>query len=156
MRLVFAGVGRARGAERELRDEYVRRIGALGRSRGIMDVTWIDIGPGRAAAPPDEEARILLKRLPCAAYIVALDERGREYDSAAVARSLAHHLDSGTGTLAFAVGGAKGHGAALVRRADARWALSRLTLPHKLAQIIIAEQIYRALTLLCNHPYHKA
>lgn len=102
----------------------------------------------------DEGARVL-KAIPRDAHVIALDERGEALDSAAWSKQIAKWLASGRDT-ALLVGGPDGHADAVLSSAHARWSLSKLTLPHPLVRVLVAEQLYRAWTLLSNHPYHRA
>jgi 23S rRNA (pseudouridine1915-N3)-methyltransferase len=101
------------------------------------------------------EGEKILKALPRDTLAVALDERGEMLDSRGWARELQAWLQSGRDT-ALLIGGPDGHAPAVLERADRRWSLSRLTLPHALVRVLVAEQLYRAWTLLTNHPYHRA
>lgn len=101
------------------------------------------------------EGERILKALPRDAMVIALDERGETLDSPAWGRELGQWLQSGRDT-ALLIGGPDGHAPAVLARADRQWALSRLTLPHALVRVLVAEQLYRAWTLLSNHPYHRA
>jgi len=101
------------------------------------------------------EAARIRERLPRGARLVALDERGRELNTAQFAAELRRWIDSGTPT-AFAIGGPDGLDPALRRDAALQLRLSALTLPHALAQVVLCEQLYRAASLLGGHPYHRA
>jgi 23S rRNA (pseudouridine1915-N3)-methyltransferase len=85
----------------------------------------------------------------------ALDERGRQLSSAELAAMLATRMRSGPRGVTFLVGGADGLPAPVVDRADIRWSLGRLTLPHRLARLILVEQLYRALSIVRGEPYHR-
>lgn len=100
------------------------------------------------------EARRLLERLPPRDRLVALDERGRQVDTHELAGLLREWLDGGRDTT-LVIGGADGLAAEVLSRAETRLALSRLTLPHALARVLLAEQLYRAISLLRGHPYHR-
>lgn len=100
------------------------------------------------------EAARLQKALPKGALVVALDERGQGWSTADLAEQLRRWLAAGR-DLAFVIGGADGLDPALRSAADARFALSALTLPHGLCRIVLVEQLYRAAALLAGHPYHK-
>ena len=102
-----------------------------------------------------QEGERLLKAVPRDSLIIALDERGREADSAAWAQSLAGWMQSGRDTCLL-VGGPDGHSPEVLARAEQRWSLSRLTLPHPLVRVLVAEQLFRAWSQLANHPYHRA
>ena len=87
--------------------------------------------------------------------IVALDERGESWTSAELARRMSGFLQSGR-NLSLLVGGPDGHAPEVLQAAAHRWSLSKLTLPHGLVRVLVAEQVYRAWSLLANHPYHRA
>ncbi|RMF97069.1 MAG: 23S rRNA (pseudouridine(1915)-N(3))-methyltransferase RlmH [Gammaproteobacteria bacterium] len=101
-----------------------------------------------------EEGAELLRRAAGAAQIVALDERGDAWSTRELAARLAAWQQQYP-KVALLVGGADGLSPDCLSRADARWSLSRLTLPHALVRVLIAEQLYRAWTLLQGHPYHR-
>jgi len=132
----------ARRLPRELRLELVE-IPAPARS-GTADLA-------RRRAAEGEK----LLRAAGQARLIALDERGASLDTAAWARALEGWMRDG-GDVALAVGGPDGHAPAVLAAAQARWSLSPLTLPHALVRVIVAEQLYRAWTVLAGHPYHRA
>jgi 23S rRNA (pseudouridine1915-N3)-methyltransferase len=101
------------------------------------------------------EASALLSAIPQQALVVALDEGGQVVDTAALASRFAGWQQSGR-DIAFLVGGANGLEAAVRERADWTWSLSPLTFPHMLVRVLVAEQLYRAWSLLNHHPYHRA
>ncbi len=107
--------------------------------------------PRRAQA---EEAQRLLKAIPDGAHVIALDPRGRALSTEELAERLDGWQHEGR-DVAFLIGGPDGLTAECLARSDERWSLSRLTFPHMLVRIILAEQIYRAWTILRNHPYHR-
>jgi len=113
-------------------------------------------GKGRdpARAMQDEGARVLAA-LPKSPLVVALDGRGRMHSSEDLARRLEHWRASGR-DLAFLIGGPEGHSEEVMARADERWSLGPLTLPHMLVRLVLAEQLYRAAAMLAHHPYHRA
>jgi 23S rRNA (pseudouridine1915-N3)-methyltransferase len=100
------------------------------------------------------EANRILEKLPQSACLVALDEHGKELSTRELAHSLDGWLQSGRDT-ALVIGGADGLSADILSRAETILSLSRLTLPHAMARVLLAEQLYRAWTLLTNHPYHR-
>ena len=100
------------------------------------------------------EAERIAQAVPDRARTVALDERGREFTSAALARWLARRLQEGT-DIAFLIGGPDGLAPRLKDKAETLMRLSAMTLPHGLARVLLAEQIYRAMSILRNHPYHR-
>jgi 23S rRNA (pseudouridine1915-N3)-methyltransferase len=101
------------------------------------------------------EAARLSRALPRGAFVVALDERGREMTTAELARWLDARRRDGR-DLAFLIGGADGLAEEAKRAAQATLRLSAMTLPHGLARVLLAEQLYRAASILENHPYHRA
>ena len=113
-------------------------------------------GKGRddSRAMADEGAAILAA-LPRDTHVVALDGRGKTWSSEELATQLAAWRMSGR-DLAFLIGGPDGHAADVLARADQHWSLGPLTLPHMLVRLVLAEQLYRATTLLAGHPYHRA
>ncbi len=126
-----------------------------------LPLDLVEIAPGLrgknrdvARATQDEGARVLAA-LPKQAHVVVLDGRGTPYTSEQLAQRLEHWRGQGR-DLAFLIGGPEGHAAEVLTRADERWSLGPLTLPHMLVRLVLAEQLYRAAALLANHPYHRA
>ncbi len=160
MQLVLLAVGKLKaGPDRDLFDRYWDRLNASGRKIGITGAKCIELPESRAAAVAErtaDEAARLLRHVPPAACIVALDETGRSFTSATFAQLLRRQCDDGTSSVAIVIGGPDGHGDALRARADHRLNLGTMTLPHGLARIVIAEQLYRATTIISGHPYHRA
>ena len=113
-------------------------------------------GKGRDAvrATSDEGARVLTA-LPKNGLVVALDGRGREWSSEQLSLRLEHWRGQGR-DLAFLIGGPEGHAPYVLQRANEQWSLGALTLPHMLVRLLVAEQLYRAASMLANHPYHRA
>jgi 23S rRNA (pseudouridine1915-N3)-methyltransferase len=134
-------------------DEY------LGRLRGSLAVTLTEIEPAsrRTYDAPQaiarEGERLLAALLP-ADHVIALDERGRELTTRELAGWLGGRMQQGE-DLAFLIGGPDGLAAGVLARSDLTLALSRLTLPHALARVLLVEQLYRAHCILANHPYHR-
>jgi len=152
LRLILAGVGRLRPAFRSACDEYLAR---LGRHAEVREVEVREAA--RAGAPVvqrREEARRLLAALPDGARVVALDPAGTPWSSERLATQLERWRDAGHAP-AFVIGGAGGLDPALVDSAAHRWSLGPLTLPHELARVVVAEQLYRGFTILRGEPYHK-
>jgi 23S rRNA (pseudouridine1915-N3)-methyltransferase len=131
--------------------EYVKR---LSRELPITltQVTAKSRDPARAKA---EEGLALLAAIPKNAHVVALDGRGKPWSSEELAEQLGRWRMLGK-DVAFLIGGAEGFDAAVLERADQRWSLGPLTLPHPLVRIVLVEQLYRAASLLSHHPYHRA
>jgi len=135
-------------------EEYLKRM-----PRGY-ETRRVSVRPGsRSAGKPLErllavEAMRIRAQLPRGARMVALDEHGRDLDTARFAGSLRGWLDEAS-PVTFVIGGADGLDAALKREAALQLRLSSLTLPHALAQVLLCEQLYRAASLLTGHPYHR-
>jgi 23S rRNA (pseudouridine1915-N3)-methyltransferase len=156
MKLLVIAVGaRMPGWIDEAFEEYAKRM-----PRG-MKTELIEIRPEpRSGGKPVEqmaaaEAARLSRALPRGAFVVALDERGREMTTAELARWLDARRRDGR-DLAFLIGGADGLAEETKRAAQATLRLSAMTLPHGLARVLLAEQLYRAASILENHPYHRA
>jgi 23S rRNA (pseudouridine1915-N3)-methyltransferase len=151
VRLSIVAVGRLRDASsRALFDAYAARL--------VWPLTVREVELKRTLPREQamaEEARLLLDATPDRATLVALDEGGAEWTSAEFARRVKAWRDSGVGDLAFAIGGADGHGPALLQRAAATVAFGRMTWPHRLARVMLVEQLYRAQQIIAGHPYHR-
>ena len=121
-------------------------------------IQLVELKPAPRAGPVtralEAEGRRILAALPAGCIRVALDERGTMFGTMALARRVAHWREAGR-DVAFIVGGADGLAEAVRRSADLVWSLSPLTLPHGLARVALAEQLYRAVSILQNHPYHR-
>ena len=102
----------------------------------------------------EEEGESLLRRIGARERVVALDERGKEYTSAELARRLEAWMAGGR-DVALVIGGADGLSREVLARADETLALSRMTLAHRLARLVLVEQLYRAMTIVRGEPYHK-
>lgn len=159
MRISILAVGQDKaGPETELAGDYAGRIERTGRSVGITAVRSDTFAESRHKTSPErkrQESERLTEALDPRSKVVVLSERGRQFSSAEFASFLGRHLDDGTPELSFLIGGADGHAEELEQRADHRIALGAMTWPHRLVRVMICEQIYRAVTILTNHPYHR-
>ncbi len=159
MKLTIAAVGRMKaGAERQLVDRYLDRSRNAGRGVGIGEIAVIEIAEGRqgsAAGRKAHEAAQIKARIAESAIVVALDEHGKGVKSADFAKSLGRWRDDGHKELVFVVGGADGLDGEVLARADRVLAFGAMTWPHQLVRILLAEQIYRAITIMSGHPYHR-
>jgi 23S rRNA (pseudouridine1915-N3)-methyltransferase len=139
MRLIVAAVGRLKDAERELCERYVERFDAAGRALKLGPLKISEISESRAATAElrkaDEAQRLL---------------------TAAMGADVTAALDGGARALAFLIGGPDGHGKEALGAGRLRLSLGSMTLPHGLARIVLAEQLYRTATILSGHPYHRA
>ncbi|WP_306144434.1 23S rRNA (pseudouridine(1915)-N(3))-methyltransferase RlmH [Roseibium sp. MMSF_3412] len=160
MRFTLSCVGKMKaGAEKDLLERYLDRARKTGRSLGVTDVRVVELAESRAQRPEDrktEEATALMATVAGAARIVVLDENGKNLTSPDFSQKLENWKDQGVSDVVFAIGGADGHGAELIARADLKLALGAMTWPHQIARILLAEQIYRAMTIQSGHPYHRA
>ena len=160
MKLVLAAVGRVKaGPERELLDRYVVRARATARALGVsrLDLVEVDEGRGRSVEERKrEEAAALAAKLPPGTVLILLDERGRSLTSPAFAERMGRIIDGGAPALAYAVGGPDGFDDAFRSGAGEVVSFGAATLPHQLARVVLAEQVYRAATILTGHPYHRA
>ena len=152
MNLHLLAVGKLRPALREAADEYVRRLRRVARleEREIREA-------GRAGNPTAqrrEETTRLEAALPDYARVIALTRGGDGWSSAELARQMARWRAESR-PVAIVIGGAEGLDAEFVTRADSRWSLGALTLPHELARVVVLEQLYRGFTILAGTPYHK-
>jgi 23S rRNA (pseudouridine1915-N3)-methyltransferase len=159
MRLIVAAVGRLKdGAERALLARYQERLVPLAKRLGLAPVIWHETGESRAGDADrrrEEEGAALLKLVRGADFVIALDAGGRALGSEAFARLLAEKRDGGTEVAGIVVGGPDGLSDGVRSAAHLRLSLGAMTLPHGLARIVIAEQLYRAATILSGHPYHR-
>ena len=152
-------VGRTKaGAERELAARYIDRAKLAGKALGLT-VELRELGESRARRPLDrkvEEAEAINAAADGRpARVIAFDETGRSIDSEALAQIVRTALDDGGG-LTFVIGGPDGLDQGVRDAATHVIALGAMTWPHQLARIMVAEQIYRAVTILSGHPYHRA
>ncbi len=154
----MVAVGRLKaGAERALLERYRDRAVKAGRALGLaFEIRELaESGARSAAARKDEEAAAILAAVPAGAALVVLDEHGRMLDSRGFADRIAAWRDSGIRDLAVAIGGADGLGDAVLEKAALRLAFGAVTWPHQLVRIMLAEQLYRTVTILSGHPYHR-
>lgn len=133
--------------------EYLKRMPREAR------MELVEIKPEKRAGQSADsikaiEAARLLDKVPAGSRLVALDEHGREVTTRELADLLARWMADGR-DVALVIGGADGLAASLLEKAEVKLSLSRLTLPHALARVLLAEQMYRAVSLLNNHPYHR-
>ena len=113
-------------------------------------------GKGRDAQRAiDDEGRRVLAAIPKNSHIVALEVTGKQHSSEQLAQRMEHWRGQGR-DLAFLIGGPEGHASEVLAGANETWSLGPLTLPHMLARLLVAEQLYRAAAMLANHPYHRA
>jgi 23S rRNA (pseudouridine1915-N3)-methyltransferase len=160
MRIALVCVGRLKaGPERELFDRYFRRLSECARGVGIAGVDLRQIDESRARRPEDrreEEAAAILAAAPAGSMLIALDERGLSPSSAEWAADIGRARDASRPVYAVLVGGPDGLSDSLRERADRVFSFGAMTWPHQLVRAMVGEQLYRAVTILGNHPYHRA
>ena len=156
MRVHICAVGRLRtGPEKDLVSDYLTRFDRTGRALGLGPAQLLEVedrkGGGMAA-----EAVLLEKALPDGALVCVLDERGRVETSPDFAERLGGWRDQGRGDVAFVIGGADGIEPSLRDRADHALSFGKMVWPHMLVRVMLAEQLYRAATILAGGPYHRS
>ena len=156
MRLTVAAVGRLKpGPERTLVDDWLARAGAAGRAVGLGPAGLVEIDERKFADPEAQSERLILA-VPAGATAVALDQRGEPLSSDAFASLIARERDGGCQQMVFLIGGPDG----LTERARAttgyRLSFGPMVWPHMLARAMLAEQLYRAVSILAGMPYHRA
>jgi 23S rRNA (pseudouridine1915-N3)-methyltransferase len=160
MRLVVAAIGRLKDApERELAERYRKRAEQVGRRLGFRTTEVVEIRESRAANASKrmiEESIALANVIPEQAATVLLDEHGDSIDSAALAALLRRWRDDGRPAAVFVIGGDDGLAPGLRDKASLRLAFGAATWPHQLVRVMLLEQLYRAMTILSGHPYHRA
>ena len=155
MRVHLVAVGRLRaGPERDLVDDYKTRFDRTGRPLGLGPLVEVEV-EDRKHLGMVAEADLLTRAIPAGALVVALDERGGLITSPEFAALLARWRDEGRQDLALVIGGADGIDPALRARADMALSFGKMVWPHLLARVMIAEQLYRAATILGGGPYHR-
>jgi len=158
MRISIAAVGRMKnGPERELVARYLERAMGSGKPLALTGFEVSELSESRAgsaATRKAEEARAIRATLPDG-LLVALDERGKSLSSEAFANQLGRWRDDGRPAIGFVIGGADGIDPDLVAAADLTISFSPMVWPHQLVRIMLAEQLYRATTILSGHPYHR-
>lgn len=152
----LCAVGRLRaGPERALIDDYLLRFERTGRPQGLGPASEHEVEDKKNAGMA-AEAELLARAVPAGAVLVTLDERGKLLSSPEFARALAGWRDGGRQDLAFVIGGADGIDPALRARADFSLSFGTMVWPHMLVRVMLAEQLYRAATILGGGPYHRA
>ena len=160
MKIAVHAVGRMKaGPEKELADRYFDRFAKSGPAIGLEFSGISELPESRAQGAAErrrEESQKLQAQLAPGAVLLLLDERGKNMSSEAFAEKIAGFRDGGQRNLAIAIGGADGHDPSLQQAATLVLSFGALTWPHQLVRIMLAEQLYRAATILSGHPYHRA
>ena len=154
MRIAVAAVGRlGRAPEAALAEDYARRASAAGRGLGLGPVEIVEVEARKPGKPAEAEA--LLAVLHPGDEVIACDEHGQVMASRAFAELIGKLRDGGSRRLVFLIGGADGLGEAALEHAGRKLAFGPQTWPHALARAMLAEQVYRAVTILSGSPYHR-
>lgn len=156
MQLMVAAVGQRMPAwVNEAWHEYARRMPAA-LSLELREVALAKRGKNADTRRLcSVESKALIEAMPTRARIVALDVKGRAWSTRTLALNLERWMGEGR-DVGFMIGGPDGIATEIMQRADDRWSLGPLTLPHPLVRVILAEQLYRAWSITMNHPYHRA
>ena len=150
MQLVIIAVGKARGsAEHQLAEKWLGRLPEGGSIHEVESKMRV------SAKRADDEGKRLLKVVPSGAALAILDPRGKDHSSEDLAALIGAWRDSGYRSAVFAIGGAEGHAAHIRQKALRTISFGRATWPHMLCRAMLAEQLYRAGTILAGHPYHR-
>jgi 23S rRNA (pseudouridine1915-N3)-methyltransferase len=157
--LSIAAIGRLKaGPEKLMAHDYQKRIEGLGRKAGMTALKiaeWAESQLPTAKQRAAEEAQILWSAVPQSAVTMVLDERGQSLSSEVFAARLQKYADQGTADLVFMIGGPDGHAPQTREKATEIMALGPMVWPHRLVRIMLLEQIYRSVTIMVNHPYHR-
>ena len=160
MRLLILAVGQSRGTpEGALTEDYAGRSRNFGKRYGITSVAVEEIAVSKlreARARMESEGDKLAERIPQGAHVILLDARGKGMTSDAFAEMLGAMRDAGARDLAFLIGGPDGLDPGPAVKAGRSLAFGTQTWPHLLVRVMLAEQVYRAVTILAGHPYHRA
>ncbi|MHA7872961.1 MAG: 23S rRNA (pseudouridine(1915)-N(3))-methyltransferase RlmH [Hyphococcus sp.] len=159
MRISIAAIGvKSRGPETDIAKEYLNRANALGRNLGFsgFDLKTFDAPRGVDGVLRQQHESEALSAAANGARLVALDENGKNLSSADFTAWLSRQRDDGAPGALFAIGGADGHHASLLANAAMKLAFGAATWPHMLVRAMLAEQIYRSMTILSGHPYHRS
>lgn len=159
MKIIILCIGRLKeDAERKIFGRYLERLSQIGGQHGLGPAVLTELPESRARITHERkagEAEALGKRVPAGSQIFTLDERGRTCSSVEFSEKLRAARDDGFKNLCFVIGGPDGLDPDFVRKADAAISFGRMTLPHGLVRVVLAEQLYRAATILAGHPYHR-
>lgn len=154
MKIRFVWIGKTKNnAIQELTEDYMQRI----RKFAAVEVATLKDRSAAAtsARRVEMEGADILARTEADPFVVLLSERGKQMPSKRFARFIEDHMSAGTKEITFVIGGADGVTPAVEKRADLSLGLSEMTLTHEMARLFLAEQVYRAFTIIKNHPYQK-
>lgn len=147
MKFTFVSVGKKNDSDIEAAvSDYTKRINRY------FPVEWKII----PTSDTEKESETILKALENGDFVVALDDKGKEMDTMQLSEFIDKRMSASDKRIVFIIGGAYGIGESVMKRANFKWSLSKLTFPHQLVRLILAESLYRAISVLKNEPYHHA
>jgi len=159
MQLLIAAIGKMRaGPEAAIISDYQKRTAGAGRQIGFSGPEIFESEAPKnltGAKRRQRDGALLLGAIPNEAHVIVLDEHGRAFTSQDLAGMLGRLRDDGISAAAFLIGGADGHGPEIKARAAQTLSFGAATWPHMLVRVMLAEQLYRAMTILSGHPYHR-
>ncbi|WP_455474361.1 23S rRNA (pseudouridine(1915)-N(3))-methyltransferase RlmH [Bartonella sp. B30(2025)] len=159
MQISIFAVGRMKkGAEQKLVQHYLDRFSKSSGAVGFRFKILQEIPESRAQTAcqrMEEEGKKLIEFLPEKCRLIVLDERGKSISSSVFAEKLISYRDGGVRDLVIALGGHDGHSEQTRSRSDFLLSFGSMTWPHQIARILLVEQLYRAITIVNNHPYHR-
>ena len=160
MDLAIRAIGRLKATDPKaiLIEDYLTRINRSARSLGFKGARLeTHEGPRQMSGDPlmRHEGEWLVSGTENTDFVVAMDERGKDHDSMTFAKLLENQRDSGTTRMIFVIGGADGHTQSIRERANLTMRFGKATWPHMLARVMLCEQLYRAMTIMAGHPYHR-
>jgi 23S rRNA (pseudouridine1915-N3)-methyltransferase len=159
VKIDLIAIGRLKaGPERDLATRYADRFKAIGRRMGLDGPYPIELSESLARRDTDrrdEEAAMILAEIPQHHALIVFDEGGETLDSTRFAQQIGSWRDGAQSGLSLVIGGADGLAKDLLTKARMRLAFGKMTIPHQLVRILVLEQLYRAATILSNHPYHR-
>lgn len=154
LKVTIAAIGKARhGPEATLTSDYLDRFDKTARANGVGPHKLLELEARNST--PSAEAALLLGTISSGAFCVALDERGKNISSPDFAKTLMDVRDDARPEITFVIGGADGLDPAIISRADMKLSFGEMVWPHMLARVMLAEQLYRAATIIAKTPYHR-
>jgi len=156
VRLRFLWIGKTKDLQlAELEQKYLKRISHYFPAEVCVAPELKKERPAQAIAQFDREAKSVARRIGASDYVIVLDQRGREFSSEEMAAFFESLASRAMGQVTFVVGGHLGVPEQIRRMAQFTWSLTRLTLPHEIARVVLLEQVYRSISIIRNLPYHK-
>jgi 23S rRNA (pseudouridine1915-N3)-methyltransferase len=159
LRITLATIGKLKsGPERELCQRYLERFIQLSRALNFEPPRVLESSESqlrRCEERQAEEAKFFYSHFDAKTYVIALDERGKQLTSPDFANIFAKQRDSGRSDISILIGGPDGFDASIRLRADLVLSFGAMTIPHQLVRVLLMEQLYRAATIMSNHPYHR-